>query len=423
MRGLLHRAIRPPPPDEPNANDPASVPPATVGPPSARPGDPHGVVVEAPAGPAIPPPRVVPSAWSGWPAEWGAPYWQGHRAILSDTAWIAIDKNASNLSAMPPYLVGAPSSLDASWLANPNPDLYSSWEEFAKSLFWDYHLGEAFLIATARYSSGYPARFHVVPPWAVNVEMDGGRRRYSIGRIDVSDRILHIRYQGSVDDAHGHGPLEAVSPSIVAEDVLARYATGFAEAGGVPPSLLVVDEELTADQSAGLQAQWVAARRSRIGEPAVLSGGVKWEATGVNPADAGAHELLAQTRSRIAVALGVPPFLMGLPSGGDPMTYANVTAIFDYHWRDGLRPKAQAVMSALSGWLLPRGTSVELNRDAYVADAPLARAQTVEILHRIGALSIDEIRELERVAVSGALGLSGPAPAAPPAAPMIEEVE
>ena len=76
-------------------------------------------------------------------------------------------------------------------------------------------------------------------------------------------------------------------------------------------------EELTAAQSADLKAQWVAARLSGIGEPAVLSGGVTWKATQVNPKDAAALELLAATSSGIAVLFGVPPFLLGLPSGGD----------------------------------------------------------------------------------------------------------
>ena len=109
-------------------------------------------------------------------------------------------------------------------------------------------------------------------------------------------------------------------------------------------------------------------------------------------------ELSNLTEARIAVLLGVPPFLVGLPSGGDPMTYANVTQIFDYHWRAGLRPQAQAVMAALSRWLLPRGTRVEVNRDAYVQPEPYTRAQTAEILNRIvdpagnPALSVQEIR-------------------------------
>jgi len=115
-------------------------------------------------------------------------------------------------------------------------------------------------------------------------------------------------------------------------------------------------------------------------------------------------ELSAWNEARIAVLLGLPPFLVGLPSGGDPMTYANVTSIFDYHWRAGLRPQAQAVMSALSQWLLPRGTSVEVNRDAYIQPEPYQRAQTAEILNRIvdpvsgqPALSVQEIRASERI--------------------------
>ena len=33
-------------------------------------------------------------------------------------------------------------------------------------------------------------------------------------------------------------------------------------------------------------------------------------------------------------------------------------------------------MAALSEWVLPRGTTVEVNRDAYVQPEPLERAQT-----------------------------------------------
>ena len=82
--------------------------------------------------------------------------------------------------------------------------------------------------------------------------------------------------------------------------------------------------------------------------------------------------------SRIAVLLGVPPFLLGLPSGGDSMTYSNVTSLFDYHWRAGLKPKADRVMASLAGWLTPQGhRALEVNRsDEYVRPGPLEQAQT-----------------------------------------------
>ena len=58
----------------------------------------------------------------------------------------------------------------------------------------------------------------------------------------------------------------------------------------------------------------------------------------------------------------------------------------------------------VSEWLLPRGTTVEVNSDAYVQPEPLVRAQTAEIYNRIvdaatgqPVLSVDEIREAERL--------------------------
>jgi HK97 family phage portal protein len=416
---LAKRAIQPP---VPNGNDPADVPPATVGDDVATPGDPSGVTISGEPG-FTAPPVIRPSAWSGWPDEWATPSFNGQVSTLTDTAWACLDLNASVMATMPPYLVNAAPSMDAGWIQNPNPDAYTAWEEFAKQLFWDYQLGEAFVLATAWYATGYPARFHVVPPWAVQIEITQGRRRYTIGETDVTSDLLHVRYQSSVDDAHGHGPLEAGAARMVADRVLSRYAQQFAAAGGVPASILTHPEELTGDQSAALQAQWVQARQSHLGEPAVLSGGITHSTIQISPKDMALVELSQLTESRIAVLLGVPPFLVGLPSGGDSMTYQNVTSLFDYHWRAGLRPKAQAVMAALSQWALPRGTSVELNRDAYVQPEPESRARTAQILNGIRdpqgnpALTVEEIRSAERFSVAGASGMSQPYPMVPEGVP------
>src|SRR5262245_52688317 len=77
---IFRRSIRPPydPSDiTPNSNPPGSVPPSTVGPDQlVHPGDPHGVTVTGPADAGTgPPPRIIPSAWSGWPAGWWPPMW------------------------------------------------------------------------------------------------------------------------------------------------------------------------------------------------------------------------------------------------------------------------------------------------------------------------------------------------------------
>ena len=65
-------------------------------------------------------------------------------------------------------------------MTNPDPTIYTSWAEFAKQLFWDFQLGEAFVLPMARAADGWPLNFRVLPPWLVNVEMDGGRRTYQL---------------------------------------------------------------------------------------------------------------------------------------------------------------------------------------------------------------------------------------------------
>jgi HK97 family phage portal protein len=339
--------------------------------------------------------------WSGWPAEWETPGWFGEQPDLTDIAWTCVDLNASLLAAMPPYLVYSPSSdmsRPAAWLTNPDPDLYASYDEFAKQLFWDYQLGEVFLLATSYYADEYPARFHVLPPWAVEVDFDDmGLRRYKVGGDDVTPDVLHIRYQSTTGDARGHGPLEAGGARLLSARMLARYAHGLAAQGGIPSSLLIHPDELTDEQADWLKQQWLEARMRGPGEPAVVSGGLQWVPTQINPREMGLLELEQFSESRIAIMLGVPPFLVGLPTGGDSMTYSNVTALFDYHWRAGLRPKASAVMAALSNWLLPAGTSIEMNRDAYVQPGPLERAQTWNILVAMGAMTVEQVQEVEKL--------------------------
>ena len=407
MTGPLdQRALRPAvtgAPVTPNGNDPATAAPGTVGPPNARPGDPDMVQI-APSPPPTPPPRIIPSAWSGWPAEWATPAWSNLQGLV-DTAWMCLDLNASIISTMPPYTVtGGRLAPSPTWLTNPDPDLYTSWAEFAKQLWWDYQLGEAFVVTTARYADGYPARFHVVEPWLVDVEMGSdGRRHYRIGTIDPGDDLLHIRYKSTTAAAHGVGPLDAGRTRMVAAGLLQRYASRVIESGGVPYYVMKHPLELGAEQIADLQAQWWTSRMNALGMPAILSGGIEIEALQVNGAAEAMLDLARHTDSRIAILLGVPPFLAGLPSGGDSMTYSNTVSLFDYHWRAGLRPKVEPVVAALSGWALPRGTDVEVNRDEYVRPGPLERAQTWKILTELGVLTADDVAGLERFAATGAV--------------------
>jgi len=377
------------------------------------------------------PPQAV--AWQGWPVGWAVPEWGSASSAADadrlmsqvDTAFACVDLNSAVLSTMPAYMTRGGAVIPSlPWLENPEPRFYTCFEEFAKQLFWSYQLGEAFVYCLAReandperapywdpaanranHPDGWPTRFVIVPPWDLKVEWDDDRQRrvYTSGENDEVDPrdILHVRYASWPRDPRGRGPLDAARTRVIAAAALIRFTGDLASRGGVPWAVITHPDRLTATQAGELQQQWLASRMNALGLPAVMSGGISLETLQVSPRDMSLHDLLTFQESRIAVLFGVPPFLVGLPSGGDSMTYSNVSSLFDYHWRAGLRPKAQPVMSALSGWATFAGTRVELNRDEYVRPGLNERAQAYAMLHGIEdetgrAMTVAEIRERER---------------------------
>ena len=129
--------------------------------------------------------------WSGWPAEWATPAW-GHVEALVDTAWMCLDLNVVD------HLDHAAVRHDraTAWCRSPvvarqpDPDLYTSWDEFAKQLWWDYQMGEAFVHLhrplRRRLPGPVPRR---ASRGSSTVEMGGdGRATTASARLDLSRR-------------------------------------------------------------------------------------------------------------------------------------------------------------------------------------------------------------------------------------------
>jgi phage portal protein BeeE len=389
------------------ANDNTDGAPGTVGSTAYSPGDPEGVVWEydpvEPRHLSFP----SPSPWSGWPAEWSTPNWNWNSRFnaLIDIAWACVDRSATVLSAMPVYRTRGGRVVEpAPWMVNPDPTIYSSWEEFAKQLFRDFQMGEAFVLPVATGADGWPQTFRVIPPWLMDVEMRGGLRRYRMGGqagVDVTDEILHIRYDSSMDSPRGKGPLEVAGGRQITAGLLEKYARNIVDTGGAPIYTLETESDLDPDDAQDLLNQWIVSRQNNFGAPAVLDGGVSLKTHWARPPrEMALLEISQFTEVRIAVLLGMPPFLVGLPavgSGTQSLTYANVSQVFDQHDRMSLRPMAAAVMAALSAWALPPEQRAELNRDEYSRPDFGGRVDAYEKLVAMGAMSPEEVRVAERM--------------------------
>ena len=166
-------------------------------------------------------------------------------------------------------------SLDADWLENPDPDVYTSWEEFAK---------QAVLGLPARRgvrARDGPVLDRVAGPVPCRAAVGGrGRdRERRAGRtrsagVNVTGDMLHIRYQGdgrrraraTGRSRRGRTRLrsrrECCSGTRSGPRRRRRHPTVGARRTRTSSS---------AQQVRDLKAQWVNARSSSIGEPAVLS--------------------------------------------------------------------------------------------------------------------------------------------------------
>lgn len=386
--------------ETPNTNSDAD-----VGAPSSGvvAGDPCGVEIDFGQTYSRSLPFPQPSPWSGWPGSWSTPMFETSTQMglsaLVDTAWAAIDLNASILSSLPAYRLKNGNILPPpTWLVNPDPTIYGCWEEFAKQLFWDYQMGEAFVLPMSTMANNSPLTFRVVPPWLVNVELLNGKREYTLGGHNVTDEILHIRNISNTADARGHSPLQAAGARIVTAGLLQKYGDRIAQTGGIPHYWFSTERKLTQDEADDLLGTWVESRIRHAGEPALVVGGMQLnQSQSMSARDMTLIEISQFTEARIAVTLKVPPFLLGLSAAaGSSMTYANATSLFDHHFRAGLRPMEAAVMGSLSYWALPRGQIIEINADEYTRPGLFERAQAYKILVDIGALTAQEVRSMER---------------------------
>lgn len=358
----------------------------------------------------ITPPPVMP--WTGWPVEWNTPTWGGAVGLQQivtrvSTVFGCIDMNSSILSTMPPYRMAGRVVVDPlPWMSNPQPEVYNGWTEFFKELLFSYYgAGEAFVWCTGRYADGTVKNFVMLDPSWVDIEMLGQLRRYFLNDIDITEDCLHLRYTSWPGYTHGLGPLAALATNLFGVAAMETYQSNLAIRGGVPWGVLTAPGNLKKEQAENLRAQFVSARMSAMGAPATLSGGVTLQPFNMNPRDMALLELRQFDESRISVLLGVPPLLMALPDN-NTMTYKNAEGIYDFHWRAHLKPKAATIMEAFSHWTLPGTQSVELNRDDYVKPPFNERVVGYQTMFNIydpvtgaRAITIDEIREAERLAV------------------------
>lgn len=214
--------------------------------------------------------------------------------------------------------------------------------------------------------------------------------------------VFHVR-------GFGGNPLGGLSTLSLARNTLGlslaqERAAGETFKNGMRPSgILRFQDFLTKEQRELTETRLVEkfAGAMNAGRPLVLEGGTDWQQLTINPEDAQMLESRAFSVEEIARFFGVPPFMIGhtekSTSWGTGIEQQTI-GFQKYTLRRRLKRIEQAVVKQL---MTPAdraaGMSVKFNLDGLLRADTASRANFYNTMTLIGAMTINEVRELENL--------------------------
>ena len=234
----------------------------------------------------------------------------------------------------------------------------------------------------------------------------GGRRRTLRAGADGWLPVMHLALFHPTDDIHGLAPLGPARQALDLHNGGADWQKALLDNSARPSGALVYGGSgpgLTPEQFDRLKAQLEEEQSGprNAGRPLLLEGGLDWKPMSLSPADMDFREAREGAAREIALALGVPPMLLGIP--GDN-TYANYREANIAFWRMTVLPLVRKMADALSAWLGPRfdaDDSAIRPRTEEVPALAADRAEQWRRLDEIGFLSVEEKRALAGLAPAG----------------------
>ena len=224
-----------------------------------------------------------------------------------------------------------------------------------------------------------PDRMKVIPGhdgWPEGYEYTAGGRSVRFTDEVVPDvrPILHMRLFHPANDHYGMSPIEAAATAIDIHNEAASWNKALLDNAARPSGALVYaarDSHLTGEQyerlKIELEAGFAGARNA--GRPLLLEGvDLIGRPLSLSPKDMDFIEAKHAAAREIALALGVPPMLLGIP--GDN-TYSNYQEANRSFWRQTVLPLVNRTAKALSRWLAPAfgGGALELRPDIDAIEA------------------------------------------------------
>ncbi|MGU3492735.1 phage portal protein [Xanthobacteraceae bacterium A53D] len=317
-------------------------------------------------------------------------------------AYRAVRLVAEAAASVPLLLMQGQREIDAhpllDLIARPNPRVVGA--EFLEAVYGHMLVaGNAYVEAVAadgmvrELHALRPDRMKVMPgpdgwPEAFDYTLDGRTLRIPQDSL-LSDAqvppMLHLALFNPLDDHYGFAPMEAAAQALDLHNAAGAWNKALLDNAARPSGALVyggagsLSEEQFERLRGELEASFQGA--ANAGRPMLLEGGLDWKPLGLSPRDMDFQAAREGAAREIALALGVPPMLLGIPGDNTFANYAEANRVL---WRQSVLPLVKRVAAAFSAWLGPAyGGGLALVPDLDRVEA--LAAERSEVWSRIGA--------------------------------------
>ena len=201
-----------------------------------------------------------------------------------------------------------------------------------------------------------PDRMKVVPgpdgwPEAYDYTVGGQTVRFEQDAGAGVRPILHMALFHPLNDHYGMSPLEPAATGIDLHNASGAWNKALLDNSACPSGALVYtakDGQLTPEQFDRLKAELEESFQGakNAGRPLLLEGGLDWKAMAFSPKDMDFIAAKHVAAREVALALGVPPMLLGIPGDNTYSNYAEANRSF---WRQTVLPLVNRTAKALVG--------------------------------------------------------------------------
>lgn len=250
-----------------------------------------------------------------------------------------------------------------------------------------------------------PDRTRVVPgplgfPQAYEFNVGGEVKRVDVDIPAGNIPVMHWRDYNPTDDFYGMSAIDPAAFAVDSHTGAVAWNKALLDNSAQPSGALVYapkegSGKLTDEQWSRLKAELdqTFSGAQNAGRPLLLDGGLDWKEMGLSPKEMSFVDGKNSAARDIALAIGVPPLMLGIQ--GDN-TYANYAEANKAFYRQTVLPLVGQFCRVLNYWLVPSfGKNLRIEAD--VDDLPVfadERAALWDRIEKSTILTTDEKREM-----------------------------